>query len=125
MRNFVAKAKAGDAKAAKLVLDIVASSAPKTTFSVGFRANQAGEVIPGRPPGGRVLLHPDKPLNGVRQRCAEVLGKEGPCSAEDLADEIGAESADIGRALDDHEWFDRQKNGTWRLTELGRREALA
>jgi hypothetical protein len=127
MKTFVAKAKAGDAKAAKVVFDVIAQSSPKTTVSVGVRANRAGEGANGNGhyPASRLVAPPSG--HAIRLACARALGKDGPATIEDLADETEFSAAEVEQALAfdaDLGWFEKIERDRWRLTTIGRKEAL-
>lgn len=133
MKTFVAKAKAGDAAAAKLVLSVVAQSAPRATLSIGVRGTMADggtgnghgqRMLAGSPASAREEAAQELLL--TRTACAEFLGRLGPQTTAELAEHLSVPAEEIGRALaqGDLGWFEDVGRGKWRLTSIGRKEAL-
>ncbi len=128
----VDKAKGGDSKAAKTVFDMVAHSGPRVAITsyIGVSKQAAGPSIRALPAAGegKALAAGDR--HAIRLDCAKVLGKEGPCTVEDLADSMESvvteEEIQESLSSDATGLFDfDEKTLRWRLTELGRKELLA
>jgi hypothetical protein len=126
MKGLVAKAKAGDPKAIRQVLDFVGkaeaqAAPPRATVSIGVRG--AG---PGRPSRTVESLPVASEPALICHYCAVVLGRDGPLLLHELAPRAGYEIGEIETALTqaDLGQFDHDDVGRWRLTSIGRKEFL-
>lgn len=131
MKGVVAKAKEGDTKAIKQVLDFVGQATSRPQVVVGVRAS-----VPQHGPNGRHVprvIEDVPPDEEIRSDCAEVLGRDGPLTTPDLARRAGYTEDEIERVLAARgpglqefplPQFDHNRPGYWRLTASGRAELL-
>jgi hypothetical protein len=105
----VEKAKAGDLKAAKFIVDMVQAGGPAGTAGV----SQVTVVGVGQAAN---------PLDALRREIVGILANDGPQSDSDLAEDAGQSVMAVRKALD-HRWFEKEPDG-WHLTAEARAEVL-
>lgn len=99
------KAKSGDSKAAKLLIDMI--QAGSTERSVTHM--QQAVVVDGTDKKQRFLSE-------TREQIVSIIAAEGPKQSARLAELLHAPLPHILEALNDHEWFEKKQNG-WHVTD--------
>lgn len=135
MKAIVGKAKAGDMKAARFVLEFLGTHKPpppqvtvhlhKTKRTRESRQTHGREPAePGADPGAGPPpppRAPDPPHVAVLRRfAAKILHHDGPTPAAGLAGQLGVDREGLEHLMA-HEWFAAAAGG-WALTAAGRRE---
>lgn len=113
VRGQLDKAKAGDSKAAALMMGLFGPSRETSPMQV----NQAVVVNPDR--------HLKESESELRWRCASVIIKDGPMNGDELRQKLGfgpGEGIYISQALN-HDWFEKE-GGRWNITNQARQEVL-
>lgn len=152
MKTFVAKAKGGDEKAAKLVFDVVNQSAPQV--SVKLKGQPAQPIVkPYVPPplpappvikAASLKAAPsvavpdgededdddsievpelDEDMKRTLRMDAAKAMRNGPLTLKGLAEVTMFDPRLLEAALSSSDWFKRDGEERWRLTEYGRKEA--
>lgn len=108
VRKQVEKAKDGDAKAARLLIDMVRSG------DAGTPVFMSQTVMTGDQTNAF--------LSDLRRNIVNMLAMDGPRTVEFIAHQMQVVRPRIEQALE-HEWFEREQDG-WHLTAKARSEVL-
>lgn len=127
MAGVVKRAKEGKASDIKLLMQMIAQSAPQV--SIGIRANAAGQGRNGDGrPAPRMIRPPADETSPDEERlvriascvsaCAGAIEDAGPLTATAISKRTPYTIAAITEALTDHEFFERSGD-KWTLTAEG------
>lgn len=116
VRAQMDKAKEGDTKAARLIMDMVSSGRDSAPTHM-----QQAIVVNGREKESRKAETPF--LSDTREQIVHVLAQQGPLHAAKLASVLHAPLPHVLEALNDHHWFEKEANG-WHVSAKGRAEVL-
>jgi hypothetical protein len=127
MAGVVKRAKEGKASDIKLLMQMIAQSAPQV--SIGIRANAAGQNGQSRAPRMLPAAKPDEDaedaeeerllrISGCVSACARAIEDAGPLDAQALSKRTPYSAQMIGSVVVDHEFFERS-GSKWTLTEEG------
>lgn len=135
MKAIVQKAKGGDMKAAKFVLEFLGSHKPpppnvtvhlhkSKRTSESRQTHEAKPTPPAKADATAPLPPPKVPgpphLDVLRRFAARILHTDGGTPATGLAKQLGVDPDEL-RHLLTHEWFE-VVGGRWGLTPAGRQE---
>lgn len=109
----VAKAKKGDEKACRFVLEYLLGSQgkPATVVQNNFHITPpADQPMPARPVIAAVA---QRVIPDLRHKMYALLEVRGPLTSGQVAANLGAEVEDVERVLRDIPWFTREKGGVY------------